>query len=873
MTRTLDNTAMASESAHPSDLRTGFPRFALHVFVYLPWLVLLGWMVALSWWLTDDAFISFRYARNLLDGHGLVFNPGERVEGYTNFLWTLELAGIWGLFGVRPEHSAPWLSVLFTVGTLAAVLYQIARMPFLRRRGLVAWMSMGLLCGSATFAVWTSAGGLETRQFTFFIVAAVVLLSVHRSSRLGLLSVSVSLGLASLTRPEGLLIAGCCIGWFVLQSMADASKPDIRGAGGRRSVRGDTVVVRMLKRVDWRAVACLALPFALMVGAHFLFRFLYYGELLPNTYYAKFVRPWWDMGLRYYAAAGLETGLYLLVPLVAAGAWLRWWSHRDSIYSLSLLCVGLHAVYVLRLGGDFFEWRPLDFYWPLLAVPVCEVIAWTGARSASAVRQVAPALLRFSRVAPAAFALVVFAPVLFYSSAMQLAILTRLADTDKLRPSFTIELNQHDAAWLFAAPGMDYLYQINEDLRAKMVPHLIGWKFLKIADSVLALKAESASYEDALQGKMPEDAATVLYALGVIGYHLREMTVVDYYGLADKAIARNPSVPPNDQRIFAHDRAPPYGYLEQRGVNMRIWPSARSEAEALDHGRYALPLDEGLWMPFDAIDYQWVQDRFGGLELQTKHVDDYASATDIMNDLVGDREPEIRSGFYDVHFVDDALIYVKAPCIWDDVQHHLYLYLTPADGSYLSHEGRLYGFDQLGFDFWERDVAADSDVCVARVDLPGYEIASIRTMQLTANQGVVWDSSYSMHTVGAFNAITEFRRQGRQPNLSFDFDVFVDANRLIYHKPSCSTDDIDARIFLHAHPADIDDLPLDRRESGFDNLDFSLWQNGGRVGHECVAKVDLPEYEVTEIKTGQLIHGERTWEGSFEIDYVSDNVR
>ena len=122
-----------------------------------------------------------------------------------------------------------------------------------------------------------------------------------------------------------------------------------------------------------------------------------------------------------------------------------------------------------------------------------------------------------------------------------------------------------------------------------------------------------------------------------------------------------------------------------------------------------------------------------------------------------------------------------------------------------------------------------------------------------------------MHSVRAFAAITEFRRQERQPNISSDFDVFVDANRLIYHKPSCSAEEIDARVFLHVHPADIDDLPPDRRESGFDNLDFSLWQNGGRVGHECVAEADPPEYEITEIKTGQLIHGERTWEGSIDF--------
>ena len=70
-------------------------------------MALLAWLVSLSWWLTDDAFISFRYARNLLEGHGLVFNPGERVEGYTNFLWVLELAALWGLFGLRPEYAAP----------------------------------------------------------------------------------------------------------------------------------------------------------------------------------------------------------------------------------------------------------------------------------------------------------------------------------------------------------------------------------------------------------------------------------------------------------------------------------------------------------------------------------------------------------------------------------------------------------------------------------------------------------------------------------------------------------------------------------------------------------------------------------------------
>ena len=103
----------------------------------LPWLALLVWLASVSWFLTDDAFISFRYVRNLLEGHGLVFNPGERVEGYSNFLWVLELAAIWRVLGVAPEDAAPWLSVACTAGTVGAMLWWITRLPSLRNRGLV----------------------------------------------------------------------------------------------------------------------------------------------------------------------------------------------------------------------------------------------------------------------------------------------------------------------------------------------------------------------------------------------------------------------------------------------------------------------------------------------------------------------------------------------------------------------------------------------------------------------------------------------------------------------------------------------------------------------------------------------------------------
>lgn len=60
--------------------------------------------------LSDDGFISFRYAQNLAEGRGLVYNAGEYVEGYTNLLWTLALAGFMRL-GAQPEIMSHVLGI------------------------------------------------------------------------------------------------------------------------------------------------------------------------------------------------------------------------------------------------------------------------------------------------------------------------------------------------------------------------------------------------------------------------------------------------------------------------------------------------------------------------------------------------------------------------------------------------------------------------------------------------------------------------------------------------------------------------------------------------------------------------------------------
>ena len=684
-------------------------RNARVILLHLPWLALLGWFSSVAWFLCDDAFISFRYVRNLLNGHGLVFNPGEYVEGYSNFLWVLELAAIWGWSGVAPERAAPWLSVAFTAGTIAAMMWWIARLPLLCHRGLVAWMAQGLVCASATFAVWTSGGGLETRQFTFFIVLAVMCLSLYRDSRRGLLVASLSLAAAALTRPEGPLVAALCFGWFVIQRMADTGRLN----------------------PDWRRLIYLAAPFVIMVGTHFLWRYAYYGEWLPNTYYAKHVRPWYESGFRYLWAAALETGLYLLIPLAAVAMRNRWRASHDGIWALVLLLVGVHMAYVMRIGGDHFEYRPLDFYWPLLAVPASMGIVHLGSRIATRrwLRRIPPP---FGRTC----AIVLFVPVLFYTSAIQGILLFEGAAIRERIKMLHIELDDGNAAWLLAVPGMPMLVAISNDLRRQASRQSVASPFTEHREFANMMLRTWKPYENMENGVIPDDALMASGGLGIRFYYLPDLKVIDIFGLTDATVARTPVRHPNHQRVIAHDRHPSVEYLEDRGVNFTIRPPATSELQALGRAEYAVKVGPALWMPFDSPDRQWVFDRFAGRDLRVFDRDYVAR-------LVGDSPPVIRSD-WDVYLVGNSLLYKKEQCGPEDAEPRFFLHLDPVDMNDLPSHRKQYGFDNLDFAFRDhRHRLIKGEVCAAVRELPDYAIAAIRTGQYTG-EGQIWTGSFNV---------------------------------------------------------------------------------------------------------------------------------
>ena len=201
----------------------------------------------------DDAYIVYRYAENLANGHGFAFNPGQRVEGVTCFLWTLLLVPFAAL-GLPLPVVAPLLGAACGLLTCALLPAMSARMDGREGWDVGDLAAPALVLATPAFAYW-SVGGLETVPATLLLVLG---LARHlRDGRLGLAS-AVPLAMAPLVRPEAPLPIAAVLADRLLAS------------------RG-----RLREHAAW--IAIVAAPgLALLV-----FRRAYFGAWLPNTYWAK----------------------------------------------------------------------------------------------------------------------------------------------------------------------------------------------------------------------------------------------------------------------------------------------------------------------------------------------------------------------------------------------------------------------------------------------------------------------------------------------------------------------------------------------------------------------------------------------------------
>ncbi len=232
-----------------------------------------------------------------------------------------------------------------------------------------------------------------------------------------------------------------------------------------------------------------------------------------------------------------------------------------------------------------------------------------------------------------------------------------------------------------------------------------------------------------------------------------------------------------------------------------------------------------------------------------------------------ERALPVRADF-DLHWQDNRLMYAKEDCGKDDTERRFFLHITPRNASDLPPERRRHGIDNL--DFWFEEYGAGSNrKCFAIAPLPEYEIESIRTGQFDADGGTIWSAVVSeerLRYLRGFVDIYEGIAAGNYgvPVAESDFRIYQRDNALVYHKPECAIGDTDPKFLLHIIPQDAADLPSDRQQSGFDNLDFRFADYGARLVSGCVAVVPLPEYEIDSIRTGQFDDGGSVWRVEFD---------
>lgn len=302
-------------------------------------------------WTLDDAFITFRYAENLVAGHGPVYNPGERVEGYTTFLWMALLAGV-RLLGLEMILGAKLLggaATLLCLGLLAW-LHRLVPGTDPRVGGLAC-----LLVGTSGIASRWALSGMEVP-----LVAALGLLLFGLRWRERALApggdtrLAAAQGLVAallvMTRPDAALVGGVV---FVERAWALA-----RGRGGGRAL-----------------LAYVALGLAVF-GPWFAWRWSWYGWPLPNTFYVKVGATSHQLwrGLFYLRDCLVLLWPHALAALLALPLVRRRPEGLPPL-GLPLAWLGLHTAYVVSVGGDvFWGYRFFAVAIPPLALSAAAVV-------------------------------------------------------------------------------------------------------------------------------------------------------------------------------------------------------------------------------------------------------------------------------------------------------------------------------------------------------------------------------------------------------------------------------------------------------------------------------------------------------------------
>lgn len=323
--------------AHPAPLPDKAHWDTWYIYLQSAGIALAVWYYSYNFY-NDDAYISLVYARNLLQGHGLVWNIGEYVEGYSNFLFVMLCAALafLGMDLVFASKLLGFAGFFLLLATAARYTAWYRPAPHRYRDAVARALCIGLISSSVPLVAWC-LGGLESNLYAAFIFIAVCIACALLSGRVGGQRAPAWMGLcfalASLTRPDGAIFAA-----FTFAFLAAAAL--------------------LKKRLRLMQVVVAAAIFLAIFIPYNIWRYQYFGDWLPNTYYAKA----YGVNKDYIRGLGIKYMLsYIFVPpflpLVAIAMFIITW--RTGVLSLASLYLAgylaLGMAYIIDVGGD---WMP-----------------------------------------------------------------------------------------------------------------------------------------------------------------------------------------------------------------------------------------------------------------------------------------------------------------------------------------------------------------------------------------------------------------------------------------------------------------------------------------------------------------------------------
>ncbi len=307
----------------------------------------------------DDAYTSFRYAKNFVEGEGLVFNEGERVEGYTNFLWVMMLS-VFQSMDIELETASQVMSLIF--GT-AAIWFTFLLARLLIGNGeskifypIIHLLPPFLVSYSAPMMYW-SVSGMETSLF-ITLTLLTIFLFCNREKRefFGYPFIAVSF-LNSFVRPEGIFI-------FILLCLFDYLAIRYKLYP---NISHDSIRYLNKKRVSEIFV------YIILIFTYITFRLAYYGYLLPNTFYAKtdFSTQFLVRGFNYFLEFVRNNLLFGLLLVLPAFAYRN--SKHHVIFFYYFILINFTAI--IFIGGDvlpiyrfFLPFLPIVFVFSIKGI-------------------------------------------------------------------------------------------------------------------------------------------------------------------------------------------------------------------------------------------------------------------------------------------------------------------------------------------------------------------------------------------------------------------------------------------------------------------------------------------------------------------------